>query len=155
MTPDVCHAWLTRKAAEPPVKGFLRNLNTVIIDEAHTYEAVMGSNSAYLFRRLITATMTAGAAKQPQYIAATATILMPGEHLEKLTGQEFAVVEERQNGSPRYARAVHHLEGESEEELAALILNIINNDPNAQVIAFHDSRQGWSASCSKRDAGTR
>ena len=36
MTPDVCHAWLTRKSAEPAVKGFLRNLNTVIIDEAHT-----------------------------------------------------------------------------------------------------------------------
>ena len=142
MTPDVCHAWLTRRVAEPTVKGFLRNLRTVIIDEAHTYEAVLGSNSAFLFRRLITATKAVGADNSPQFIAATATILTPEEHLEKLTGQEFSVVEEKQNGSPRHARIVHHVDGEGEEELAALILNIINNDPDAQVIAFHDSRQG-------------
>ena len=142
MTPDVCHTWLTRNSAEPAVKGFLRNLNTVIIDEAHTYEAVLGSNSAFLFRRLITASMTAGAASSPRFIAATATILTPEEHLEKLTGQEFSVVGEGQNGSPRHPRTVHHLDGEGEEDLAALILNIIDNDPDAQVIAFHDSRQG-------------
>ena len=54
MTPDVCHAWLTRNAEKPPVKRFLRGLRTIIIDEAHTYESIFGSNSAYLFRRLVT-----------------------------------------------------------------------------------------------------
>lgn len=86
--------------------------------------------------------MTAGAASSPRFIAATATILTPEEHLEKLTGQEFSVVGESQNGSPRHPRTVHHVNGEGEEDLAALILNIIDNDPDAQVIAFHDSRQG-------------
>ncbi len=148
MTPDVCHAWLLRRTDQPEVGNFLRNLTTVVIDEAHTYEDVFGSNAAYLFRRLITATMTAGAVASPHFIAATATILTPEEHLEKLTGRKFAVVEERKNGAPRYPRTIHHLptgtvnRGGIEKDLAALILSVIDHDPEAQVIAFHDSRQG-------------
>ncbi len=59
-TPDVTHAWLPRRAGDPLVKGFLRRLRGVIIDEAHAYEGVFGSNSAYLFRRLISAAAGAG-----------------------------------------------------------------------------------------------
>ena len=60
MTPDVCHAWLTRNAETPSVRKFLQGLRVIVIDEAHTYESIFGSNSAYLFRRLVTAAITAG-----------------------------------------------------------------------------------------------
>ena len=146
-TPDVCHAWLLRRCNEPAVGERLRHLKVVVIDEAHTYESVFGSNSAYLFRRLTAAALNAGAAEPPRFIAATATIQTPEEHLERLTGLEFTVIEETQNGSPRHSRELCHLHlnprgGSGEEQMARLVLNIIDNDPNAQVIAFHDSRQG-------------
>ena len=101
MTPDVCHAWMTRRADSQAVREFLSRLRNIIIDEAHVYEDVFGSNAAYLFRRLAIAAVNAGNAKPPQFVAATATILSPEEHMRKLlTGQEFAVVDESRNGAP-------------------------------------------------------
>ena len=149
MTPDVCHAWLTRLAETPSVRKFLKGLKTIIIDEAHTYESIFGRNSAYLFRRLITACIAAGNPRPPQYIAATATILEPATHLHRLTGQEFQVIDHTQSGAPRFSRTLHHLPysprqfgHSSSQQMAELVVNIIDNDPDAQVIAFHDSRQG-------------
>ena len=146
MTPDVCHAWMTDHASTEPVRTFLRGLGVVIIDEAHTYEFVFGSNSAYLFRRLAAAAVHAGNPKPPQLIAATATIEEPLKHLENLTGQPFTLVDESENGSPRHTRTIHHIplpaRGDRERALANLITSIIDNDPSSQVIAFEDSRQG-------------
>ena len=147
MTPDVCHAWMTRRADRQAVREFLARLRNVIIDEAHVYEGVFGSNASYLFRRLAIAAVNAGNTKPPQFVAATATILNPDEHMRKLTGQEFAVVDESRNGSPRHPRKLLHLpleigQGGAEDQLAALVAAIIEADPEAQVIGFHDSRQG-------------
>ena len=147
MTPDVCHAWMTRRADSQAVREFLARLRNVIIDEAHVYEGVFGSNASYLFRRLAIAAVNAGNTKPPQFVAATATILNPDEHMRKLTGQEFAVVDESRNGSPRHPRKLLHLpleigQGGAEDQLAALVAAIIEADPEAQVIGFHDSRQG-------------
>ena len=147
MTPDVCHAWMTRRADSPAVREFLSRLRTIIIDEAHVYEDVFGSNAAYLFRRLAIAAVNAGNAKPPQFVVATATILSPEEHMRKLTGQEFAVVDESRNGASRHSRGLLHLplevgQGGAEDQLAALVAAIIEADSEAQVIAFHDSRQG-------------
>ena len=146
-TPDVCHAWLLRRVNEPAVRDFLRRLRVIIIDEAHAYESVFGSNSSYLFRRLTAAALHAGAPEPPRFIAATATIQTPGQHLGKLTGADFTVIEESQNGSPRHPRRLHHLPtdprgGAAEDQLAQLVTSIIDNDPAAQLIAFHDSRMG-------------
>ena len=146
MTPDVCHAWMTRRADSQVVRDFLSKLRNVIIDEAHAYEDVFGSNAAYLFRRLAIAAINAGNPRPPQFVAATATIRSPEEHMRKLTGQEFAVVDESRNGSPRYPRTLLHLplrgQGTAEENLARLVVSIIEAEEGSQVIAFHDSRQG-------------
>ena len=146
-TPDVCHAWLLRTANEEHNHRFLRNLALVIIDEAHIYESVLGSNAAFFFRRLSTAVVNAGKETPPQYIAATATIQEPERHLEMLTGQTFTEIGEDLNGAPRYSRDLLHFAynprgGTGETQVAELVMNIIDNDPQAQVIAFHDSRQG-------------
>ena len=146
-TPDVCHAWMLPRTSDKIIKDFMVRLRVIIIDEAHTYESIFGSNSAYLFRRLTAAALHAGAPESPRFIAATATILTPDEHLEKLTGSAFTVIEETPNGSPRHARELYHLPlasrgGMPEDQLAQLVSDIIDNDPEAQVIAFHDSRMG-------------
>ena len=146
MTPDSCHAWLVPRANTSPTKEFLRNLRIIIIDEAHSYEGVLGSNSAYFARRLISAARMAGNENNLRVIAATATILHPEQHMEKLTGMPFVTIGEDQNGTPRFPRTLHHLamgrEGTRETQMAQLITSIIDADPTAQVIAFHDSRQG-------------
>ena len=147
MTPDVCHAWLLRTAGAKNVRRFLKGLALAIVDEAHTYEGVMGSNSAYLFRRLVSATTNAGNLGIPQLIAATATILDPDGDLRRLTGQTFSTVNEEDNGAPRHSRTIHHLPTvpqamSREEHLAQLVTSIIDADEKAQVIAFADSRQG-------------
>ena len=148
MTPDVCHAWMTRRADSQAVRSFLSRLRNVIIDEAHVYEDVFGSNASYLFRRLAIAAVNAGNSRPPQFVAATATIRSPEEHMRKLTGLRMvAVADESRNGSPRHPRQLLHLplqvgQGTAEDQLAALVSTVIEADPGAQVIAFHDSRQG-------------
>lgn len=147
MTPDVCHAWLIRRSKAPAVHNFLAGLRTIVIDEAHTYEWVFGSNSAYLFRRLASAAADAGNTTPPVYVAATATIENPQDHLRKLTGQKFALVSEEQNGAPKHHRKLLHLPtqdtiDQKQLEVAKLIVSIIDADPESQVIAFCDSRQG-------------
>ena len=146
MTPDVCHAWLLRRSSSKTVSRFLASMKLIIIDEAHAYESIFGSNAAYLFRRLTAAAIHAGASGPPQYIAATATILEPETHLQKLTGQPFRAISDADSGSPRYQRTIHHIADEQnnfdrEHRLAELITAILDTDPAAQLIAFCDSRQ--------------
>ena len=147
MTPDVCHAWLIRRSQNQTVHRFLAGLRAIVIDEAHTYESVFGSNSAYLFRRLTSAAADCGPGAPPLYVAATATIESPQEHLRKLTGQQFQLVAEDQNGTPKHPRQLLHLPTEDSIDakqlaVAKLIVSVLDADPEAQVIAFCDSRQG-------------
>ena len=146
-TPDVTHAWMLRRTNDHSIRRFLQNLRVIVIDEAHTYEGIFGSNAAYLMRRLTSASLVCGAAEAPRFIAATATIQTPDEHLEKLTGRCFSIIGEERNGSPRFHRDLYHMPMSSgrtsaEDQLAQLVLGIIDNDDEAQVIAFHDSRMG-------------
>ena len=93
MTPDVCHAWLMSRLATPAIKSFVRELSTLVMDEAHTLEGVFGSNFAFLVRRLIAVRNrlldNEADARPLQIVAATATIANPAEHLKQLTGSEF------------------------------------------------------------------
>jgi len=67
---------------------FLFNLKYVVIDEAHTYRGVFGSNVANVLRRLRRVASFYGA--EPQFILASATIRNAREHAEHLTGLEVA-----------------------------------------------------------------
>lgn len=51
-TPDVINAWMMPMAASPLARQFLARLALVVIDEAHSLEAVFGSQFALFFRRL-------------------------------------------------------------------------------------------------------
>ena len=76
---------------------FLSNLAFVVIDEAHRYRGVFGSNVAFLIRRLQRILTFYGA--RPQYVVSTATLANPQEFSEKLVGVSFDVIDI--DGSPQ------------------------------------------------------
>ena len=76
---------------------FLSNLKFVVIDEAHRYRGVFGSNVAFLIRRLRRICSFYGS--DPQFILSTATLANPVEFGEKLTGLRFELI--ATDGSPR------------------------------------------------------
>lgn len=142
MTPDVIHAWLLSKVSNPAVSNFLKNIELVIIDEAHTYAGVFGSNSAFLFRRL--QHLVAIANGKHQIIAASATIKNPAEHLKKLTGVEFSVIGSENETSPKKGATILLVNPPNENDLlsslASLMQNIVNKT-SYQFITFVDSRK--------------
>lgn len=149
MTPDVCHAWLMYRLALPAVKEFVRSLNTLVMDEAHTLEGVFGSNFAFLIRRLISARSHLKDADDTlQLIAATATIQDPSGHMQRLTGVPFTVVDHEQDGSPQYRRVVAHVACPDGEELTvtkALHGRLLQSQQDGTFITFLDSRKGVEA----------
>jgi DEAD/DEAH box helicase domain-containing protein len=79
---------------------FFKNLRYVVIDEAHVYRGVFGSQVGCVLRRLRRICALYGS--QPQFVACSATIANPDEHLETLTGLCPEVVDE--DGSPQAER---------------------------------------------------
>ena len=75
---------------------FLRQLRYVVLDEAHVYRGVFGSHVANVLRRLRRLCALYGA--EPQFICSSATVANPGEHIERLVGLPFTVVDD--DGSP-------------------------------------------------------
>lgn len=81
---------------------FFENLRYVVIDEVHTYRGVFGSHVANVLRRLQRIAAFYGAA--PQFIACSATIGNPQEHVEALLGAEVQAITD--SGAPRGERHV-------------------------------------------------
>ncbi|MFX1286635.1 MAG: DEAD/DEAH box helicase [Promethearchaeota archaeon] len=69
---------------------FFRNLRFIVIDEAHQYRGVFGSNVAQLLRRLNRIIDHYGST--PQYILSSATINNPKEFVTKLIGQSVEII---------------------------------------------------------------
>lgn len=148
MTPDVCHAWLMSRLSVPPVRDFLRHLSTVVLDEAHTLEGVFGSSFAFLVRRMIAARnhlLRGGPAIRPlQFVAASATIADPGNHLRLLTGSEFEVLDHTADGSPRHPCLVAHVACPDlgMQTARALQGRLLADGRDGGFITFLDSRKG-------------
>ena len=75
---------------------FLARLRYVVLDEAHAYRGVFGSQVACVIRRL--RRLCAFYGSSPQFICCSATIANPGEHVAALTGLPVHVVSE--DGAP-------------------------------------------------------
>ena len=151
MTPDVTHSWLMRMTSAPATQDVLAHLSLVIIDEAHAYDGVFGTSSALFFRRL---QLAAGRARRHkkvaqralQFMAATATIANPAEHLMALTSQPFKAITEDYNGAPCHGTTMMHIEGPeygqvAEKMLAETIEKLAGTIAPDAVIAFADGRQ--------------
>lgn len=148
MTPDVCHAWLMSRLSLPVVRDFVRSLSTLVMDEAHTLEAVFGSNFAFLARRLVAVRnhlVHPEETEALQFVAATATIKDPGEHLHLLTGENFSVVDHEDDGAPQHDRLIAHVACPPGDETALvrqLHEHMLSEPTEGGFITFLDSRKG-------------
>lgn len=77
-------------------KSFFENLETIVIDEMHTYIGVFGSHVANVLRRLNRLLAHYGA--RPRYIFCSATIANPAELAQQLAEREFTAITE--SGAP-------------------------------------------------------
>ncbi len=152
MTPDVCQAWLMSRLSLPVVKDFVGSLSTLVMDEAHTLEGVFGSNFSFLVRRLMAARDhimgNQDNSSQIQLIAATATIAKPGEHLRRLTGGDFVVIDHTDDGAQQSERLVAHIACPPGDELniaRQLQQAVLTRGREGGFITFMDSRKGVEA----------
>lgn len=76
---------------------FFSNLKFIVLDEAHIYRGVFGSNVSLLIRRIQRICEYYGS--KPQFIISTATLANPIEFAEKLTGLKYKLISE--DGSPK------------------------------------------------------
>ncbi|MEJ2291854.1 MAG: DUF1998 domain-containing protein [Deinococcales bacterium] len=96
--PDMLHyGVLPYHARWAPLLG---RLDTIVIDELHSYRGVLGTHVANVLRRLLRVARRYGAT--PRLVAASATIGNPLEHAEALTGEPFELIDDDQ--APRGPR---------------------------------------------------
>jgi DEAD/DEAH box helicase domain-containing protein len=141
-TPDVVHAWLMQhRNHEKAIRAFLAHLRLVVIDEAHAYTAVFGSQSAFLFRRLDHAVRSLG--HRVQFLAASATMADPAAHLRNLTGRDFELIGPEHDSSPSHEKIVHFVQPAPGADLIAGLGAWFRRcaDANAgRFVAFVESR---------------
>ena len=77
--------------------GFFKNLAAVVIDEAHQYRGVFGSNMAFVIRRLRRICLYHG--NDPLMVLSSATIANPVDFASRLTGKSVTCISS--DGSPR------------------------------------------------------
>ncbi len=122
---------------------FFKNLKFIVIDEAHQYRGVFGSNMAFLIRRLKRICKYYGS--EPQFIISTATLANPIEFGEKLTGLPFEIIDK--DGSPAGKKyflffnpyAIESKKPSIHQDTLELFETYIQND--LQTICFETSRK--------------
>jgi DEAD/DEAH box helicase domain-containing protein len=104
--PDVLHhAIYNLKKPEKyqQMRDYFRTLKFVVVDEAHTYQGVMGSHFANIRRRLeIAVEKFGGDVAGLQYVFATATVANGAEMIEKFSGRDasqFTVIDKSGAGN--------------------------------------------------------
>jgi DEAD/DEAH box helicase domain-containing protein len=135
MTPDTVHAWLMSHLNQPEVEDFLTHLRLLVLDEAHVYDGVFGTNMAYLLRRLQTV------AGPFTIISSTATLGTPGGFLQQLTGREPRIFAAEEDGSGSAPRTVLLADGRRQGFKSTVnLLRMLARLEGARFLAFGDSR---------------
>jgi DEAD/DEAH box helicase domain-containing protein len=135
MTPDVVHAWLMSNLREPRIARFLGHLRLVILDEAHVYEGVFGTNMAYLNRRLDVATSS-----RHRILCSTATLGKSSDFMCQLTGRTTVAIAQEQDGSPAPGRTVLLAKDPGFDRTVDLLKRLAALE-GGRFLAFADSRK--------------
>lgn len=137
MTPDVAHAWLISKLDQPKNRNFMSALQLLILDEAHVYDGVFGTNMAYFLRRLQVVSNI------KNIIVSTATIGNPLVFMEKITGCIFSLIDETQNGTGSKGRDLFCLTSDSDNKFDVYVkfIKALTKENIGRFIAFADSRK--------------
>jgi DEAD/DEAH box helicase domain-containing protein len=114
--PEMLH--LSLLAHHPKWSEFLSHLDTIVVDEVHTYRGILGSHVAQIFRRLRRICEHYGSS--PTYIFSSATVAGPGQLAEQLSGFEVATLE--RSGAPRAKRHLVFIDPLASPAQAAILL---------------------------------
>src|SRR5947207_9572473 len=123
------------------------NLAWVVVDEAHVYRGVFGSQVANVLRRL--RRMANAYGTEPRFMLTSATIANPVELAEELTGLEFRLVD--RDGAPRAERQIamwnpplvdedKGIRASALSEAASLLAELVQRE--VRTICFLKSRRG-------------
>jgi len=118
---------------------FYSNLKYVILDEAHIYTGLFGSNVALLLRRFQRICSYYGS--DPQYILSSATLDNPLEFSENLVGKKFKLVSDDYSTSGKKSFVFYNphkkFEDENDSDSPEDENNLITNDESS---SSHDTR---------------
>ena len=137
-TPDILHYWLMPNLHLSVVANWISALRFIIIDEAHTFSGVFGTNVSFLLQRI------ERFAKGVQYFASTATIAGANDFLTQLTGKDFIEVGLPEDGSPTHRKEIVFVAPKEQVATDALLAEVIAS--NTKFMYFKNSRQGIEAS---------
>jgi DEAD/DEAH box helicase domain-containing protein len=136
-TPDMLHyavlAWHEKHWGR-----FLSRLRYVVVDECHEYRGIFGTNVSYLLRRLRALCHRYGSS--PTFIATSATVRSPQEHLERLTGLPFACVGPEEDGSHQGERKFWMVRSEDHAYDAGRKITLALAEAGLTVLTFCLSR---------------
>jgi DEAD/DEAH box helicase domain-containing protein len=99
--PDMLH-FSVLQHHERHWQRFFRNLKLVAIDECHEYRGIFGTNVSHVLHRLRQLCQHYGS--DPKFIATSATVSDPQEHMQQLTGVPFTCVDSERDGSQQGQR---------------------------------------------------
>lgn len=134
--PDMLHYAILAYPAN--WERFLSRLRYVVVDECHEYRGIFGTNVSYLFRRLRALCQRHGSS--PTFIATSATMQSPQEHLERLTGLPFACVGPDEDGSHQGERKFWMVRPKDHPYDAARKITLALAEAGLTVLTFSLSR---------------
>jgi DEAD/DEAH box helicase domain-containing protein len=137
MTPDVAHAWFMGSLSEERIALVRKNLGLVVLDEAHVYDGVFGTNMAFFLRRLW------AVSKPARLICSTATLGQPNDFISQLTGRDTIEIGVSQEGSaiPPKTVSVTRIDGRRGFEVSSQLLKTLTRQYSGRFLAFADSRK--------------
>ena len=137
MTPDVAQAWLMSHLNDTGVAAFREHLRLLIMDEAHVYDGVFGTNMAFFLRRL------QAVASPHRLICSTATLGKPQDFIAALTGRQTREIGPEQEGGklpPKTLILARRDRDAAFESTSDLVRTLAQSFPG-RFLVFSDSRK--------------
>jgi DEAD/DEAH box helicase domain-containing protein len=137
MTPDVAHAWFMSSLGEESMRLVRRNVRLIVLDEAHVYDGVFGTNMAFFLRRF------QAVCSQARMICSTATLGQPNDFIHRLTGRKSIEYGLEQEGAsiPPKKIFVARIAGGGGFEVSARLLKTLARQYAGRFLEFADARK--------------